>query len=131
VIVGVQATAARMSQEIVAAQDMIARFTRWQGREPASVAADATYGNGEFLHWLMERRITHICARGTALCARTARSTVPSVSRIFPTATATSAPPDNNSTTADALLGTVPMSASGRANVAVGARKKRNAPAHR
>jgi hypothetical protein len=80
-----------MSQEIVAAQDMIARFTRWQGREPASVAAGATYGNGEFLQWLMERRITHICARGTALCARTARSTVPSVSRIFPTATATSA----------------------------------------
>jgi hypothetical protein len=47
-----------MSQEIVAAQDMIARFTRWQGREPASVADDATYGNGEFLQWLMERRIT-------------------------------------------------------------------------
>src|SRR2546426_3536135 len=58
VIVGVQATAARMSQETVAAQDMIARFTQWQGREPASVAADATYGNGEFLQWLMERGIT-------------------------------------------------------------------------
>jgi hypothetical protein len=36
VIVGVQATAARMSQETVAAQDMIARFAKWQGREPAS-----------------------------------------------------------------------------------------------
>src|SRR5438309_4450799 len=58
VIVGVQATAARMSQETVAAQDMIARFAAWQGREPASVAADATYGNGEFLQWLMERGIT-------------------------------------------------------------------------
>src|SRR5437016_6283306 len=58
VIVGVQATAARMSQETVAAQDMIARFAQWQGREPASVAADATYGNGEFLQWLMERGIT-------------------------------------------------------------------------
>ena len=34
VIVGVQATAARMSQETVAAQDMIARFAQWQGREP-------------------------------------------------------------------------------------------------
>jgi hypothetical protein len=32
VIVGVQATAARMSQETVAAQDMIARFAEWQGR---------------------------------------------------------------------------------------------------
>src|SRR6267378_3618456 len=49
VIVGVQATAARMSQETVAAQDMLTRFAQWQGREPASVAADATYGNGEFL----------------------------------------------------------------------------------
>src|SRR5256884_3769280 len=53
VIVGVQATAARMSQETVAAQDMIACFAQWQGREPTSVAADATYGNGEFLQWLM------------------------------------------------------------------------------
>jgi len=58
VIVGVQATAARMSQETVAAQDMIARFAQWRGREPVSVAADTTYGNGEFLQWLMERNIT-------------------------------------------------------------------------
>src|ERR1700719_1064649 len=34
VIVGVQATAARISQETVAAQDMIARFAEWQGRDP-------------------------------------------------------------------------------------------------
>src|SRR2546421_10170017 len=57
VIVGVQATAARMSQETVAAQDMIARFAAWQGREPASVAADTTYGNGEFLQWLADRNV--------------------------------------------------------------------------
>jgi len=58
VIVGVQATAARMSQETVAAQDMLTRFAHWQGREPESVAADTTYGNGEFLQWLSEREIT-------------------------------------------------------------------------
>lgn len=58
VIVGVQGTAARMSQETVAAQDMIARFAEWQGREPQSVAADTTYGNGEFLQWLADRGIT-------------------------------------------------------------------------
>ena len=58
VIVGVQATAARMSQETVAAEDMIARFAQWHGREPASVVADATYGNGEFLQWLLDRGIT-------------------------------------------------------------------------
>jgi transposase len=68
VIVGVQATAARLSQETVAAQDMITRFAEWQGREPASVAADATYGNGEFLQWLMERGITpYMRTRDSAL----------------------------------------------------------------
>jgi transposase len=36
VIVGVQATAARMSQETVAAQDMLIRFAQWQGRTPGA-----------------------------------------------------------------------------------------------
>src|SRR6202166_1137334 len=68
VIVGVQATAARMSQETVAAQDMITRFTQWQGREPESVAADTTYGNGEFLQWLADRGITpYMRTRDSAL----------------------------------------------------------------
>src|SRR5271165_751872 len=58
VIVGVQATAARMSQETVAAQDMLTRFAEWRGRAPESVAADTTYGNGEFLQWLADRSIT-------------------------------------------------------------------------
>src|SRR5262245_13736383 len=56
-IVGVQATAARMSQETVAAQDMISRFAEWRGREPESVTADTTYGNGDFLQWLADRNI--------------------------------------------------------------------------
>jgi len=52
----------------VAAQDMIARFAEWQGREPASVAADATYGNGEFLQWLLDRGITpYMRTRDSAL----------------------------------------------------------------
>src|ERR1700726_3082516 len=58
VIVGVQATAARMSQETVAAQNMLDRFARWQGRAPDSVAADTTYGNGGVLQWLAGRNIT-------------------------------------------------------------------------
>jgi transposase len=58
VIVGVQATAARMSQETVAAQAMLTRFAQWRGGEPESVAADTTYGNGEFLQWLADRNIT-------------------------------------------------------------------------
>ena len=68
VIVGVQATAARMSQETVAAQDMLTRFTQWQGREPESVAADTTYGIGEFLQWLADRSITpYMRTRDSAL----------------------------------------------------------------
>ena len=68
VIVGVQATAARMSQETVAAQDMLTRFTQWQGRTPESVAADTTYGNGEFLQWLADRSITpYMRTRDSAL----------------------------------------------------------------
>ena len=58
IIVGVQATAARMSQETVAAQDMLTRFAHWRGRAPESLAADTTYGNGEFLQWLVDRGIT-------------------------------------------------------------------------
>jgi len=68
VIVGVQATAARMSQETVAAQDMLTRFAQWRGREPSSVVADATYGNGEFLQWLLDRGITpYMRTRDSAL----------------------------------------------------------------
>jgi hypothetical protein len=57
VIVGVQATAARVSQQTVAAKEMIARFAERQGCDPESVGADTTYGNGEFLQCLMERDI--------------------------------------------------------------------------
>jgi transposase len=68
VIVGVQATAARMSQETVAAQDMLRRLVQRSGREPASIAADATYGNGEFLQWLLDRGITpYMRTRDSAL----------------------------------------------------------------
>jgi transposase len=68
VIVGVQATAARMSQETIAAQDMITRFVQRQGGEPATIAADATYGNGEFLQWLLDRGITpYMRTRDSAL----------------------------------------------------------------
>src|SRR5262250_3211328 len=68
VIVGVPATAARMSQETMAAQDMLAGFAHWQGQEAESVAADATYGNGEFLQWLLDRGITpYMRTRDSAL----------------------------------------------------------------
>ena len=58
VIVGVQATAARLSQESAAARQMITRSAERRGRFPQSVAADTAYGNGELLAWLEERNIT-------------------------------------------------------------------------
>ena len=57
-IVGVQATAARLSQESAAARDMIDRYRERHGRLPQSLAADNTYGNGELLQWLDDRGIT-------------------------------------------------------------------------
>lgn len=41
IIVGVQATGARLSEESRAAEEMIARFTRWPGKNPQSIAAHA------------------------------------------------------------------------------------------
>jgi hypothetical protein len=37
---------------------MLTRFGEWQGHKPESVAADTTYGNGGFLQWLADRKIT-------------------------------------------------------------------------
>jgi len=58
VIVGVQATAARLSQESAAAREMIERYRERHGQLPKGVAADNTYGNGELLQWLDDRGIT-------------------------------------------------------------------------
>jgi len=57
VIVGVQATPARLSQESVAARDMIERYRERYGYLPQTLGADTTYGNGELLQWLDERGI--------------------------------------------------------------------------
>jgi hypothetical protein len=58
VIVDVQATAARLSQESAAARAMITRFSERRGSPPQTLAADTTYGNGELLDWLEQRGIT-------------------------------------------------------------------------
>src|SRR5258708_4899052 len=57
IIVGVQATPARLSQESVAARDMIERYRERYGCLPQTLAADTTYGNGEMLQWLDERGV--------------------------------------------------------------------------
>jgi len=82
VIVGVQATAARMSQETVAAQNMLTRSRSGKGRAPESVAADTTYGNGEFLQWLADRSITpYMRTRDTVSTEKSSPFFGPSVSR--------------------------------------------------
>jgi hypothetical protein len=58
VIVGVKATAARMSQESASAREMIFAFHQRYGHYPQSLAADTAYGNAKMLHWLLEREIT-------------------------------------------------------------------------
>ena len=75
VIVGVEATAARLSQETVAAQTMLTRFAARHGGKPQSLAADTTYGNGEFLHWLGERDIASYMRTRDDVTAKTAPST--------------------------------------------------------
>src|SRR6202165_2807095 len=45
-----------MSQETVAAQDMIARFAEWQGREPARQRARDIAKPAAFAHAQQERR---------------------------------------------------------------------------
>lgn len=57
VIIDVEATPARLSQEIVAAKAMLERSTAL-GFEPGSLAADKSYGTSPFLCWLEEREIT-------------------------------------------------------------------------
>ncbi len=57
VIAGVMATPARLSQEIVAARQMLERAKERFGLQPVSVTADKSYGTGEFLSWLSDRQI--------------------------------------------------------------------------
>ncbi len=58
IIVDVEATPARLSQEIVAAKAMLERSAGAVGFAPEDIAADKSYGTGPFLSWLLEREIT-------------------------------------------------------------------------
>jgi transposase len=56
VILSVDVTPARFSQEVLAARRMIERASQL-GIRPQNLAADKSYGSGEFLAWLLERGI--------------------------------------------------------------------------
>jgi hypothetical protein len=75
---GVQATAARMSQETVTAQDMLARFARWQDESPCPWWPIPPTEMGGSCNGYWGRRIAH--------------STAPNVLRISRKATAIAVP---------------------------------------
>jgi hypothetical protein len=58
VIVDVEATPARLAQEIIASKAMLERVEETHGIRPERLAADKAYGTGPFLGWLSERKIT-------------------------------------------------------------------------
>ena len=58
IIVDVEATPARLSQEIVAAKGMLARAEAAFGFAPSCLGADKSYGTGPFLAWLLARGVT-------------------------------------------------------------------------
>ena len=58
IIAGVVATPARLSQEIVAARQMLEHAKERFGLRTGSVTADKSYGTGEFLSWLSNRQMT-------------------------------------------------------------------------
>jgi transposase len=57
VIVDVEATPARLSQEIIATKAMLERVEQTHHLRPEKLAADKAYGTGPFLGWLSKRTI--------------------------------------------------------------------------
>jgi transposase len=57
VIVDVEATPARIAQEIIATKAMLGRVEEKHGIRPERLAADKAYGTGPFLGWLSEQKI--------------------------------------------------------------------------
>lgn len=58
IIVDVEATPARLSQEIVATKTMLERSRARHDFQPDRIAADGSYGTGPFLAWLLNREVT-------------------------------------------------------------------------
>lgn len=58
IIMDVEATPARLSQEIVATKAMLERTAKRHDFQPNRLAADGSYGTGPFLAWLLKREVT-------------------------------------------------------------------------
>src|ERR1700745_3758545 len=97
-----------MSQETVAAQAMLTRCTQGQGREPESVAADTTYGNGEFLQWLSDRNITPYMRTRDSIHRKNSPFFSPESFIYQPETIATSVPPASHSIMVVGSIGITP-----------------------
>ncbi|NSX57046.1 transposase [Parasulfitobacter algicola] len=58
IIMDVEATPARLSQEIIATKTMLERSAKRHDFQPDRIAADGSYGTGPFLAWLLKRNVT-------------------------------------------------------------------------
>ncbi|WP_264479720.1 transposase [Roseobacter weihaiensis] len=58
IIMDVEVTPARLSQEIISAKVILERSARRHNFRPDRIAADGSYGTGSFLAWLLKREIT-------------------------------------------------------------------------
>ncbi|MEO9517672.1 MAG: transposase, partial [Paracoccaceae bacterium] len=58
IIMDVEATPARLSQEIIATKTMLERSAKRYDFQPDRIAADGSYGTGPFLAWLLKRNVT-------------------------------------------------------------------------
>ena len=127
VILGVQATSARLSQESAAAREMITRSAERRGRFPQSVAADTTYGNGELLAWFEERNITpYIRVQESLLPKPTCTGSRSSPT--LPRRTAINVRKESGSPTLASMPSIERMCTWPRGSAVAIARKKRNAP---
>jgi len=98
VIVGVQRTAALMSQETVAALDMLTRFTQGKDESQCQWRPTPPTGTGSSCNGWRNGALRPICEPATVSTERAARSTAPSGSRISPKATAIAVLRENSST---------------------------------
>ena len=57
IIIDVEATPARIAQEIRATKTMLGRVNETHGLQPQRLTADKAYGTGPFLGWLWDRKI--------------------------------------------------------------------------
>jgi len=73
----VEATPARWSAEVAATKTMLTRTQESFGLTPETLAADAAYGSGLMLGWLMRRGIDRIFRSSTGSIKRRAISRAP------------------------------------------------------